>query len=323
MGLIYASASTSSWKKHIAALNCYKDFLEKTKEISVWPISSELMSKFIVFAAKKRNLKHDTIKSYISSLRLYQKLRGLDCDKIDNFIPSVLLKGVKNLQFYQDLAKPARKAMTMPELKILSHRIAVSNWQNSYKQVLWTSFCIAFYGSFRFGEILSPSVNSYNIHETLLWKDVTVGKDFVILRVKIPKSKNMNGEFVELFQIKNSSYCPVKAIKRLKEISKFSSDPLSPVFRFDNGTFLCSYNLNKLLIELLTPVLGVSARLFSGHSFRAGIPSALSNCPDLASDEEVMCWGRWNSKSYKLYERLSSNKKRFIFSKLLSALEKQ
>jgi hypothetical protein len=323
MGLICASNSQSSWKKHAAAMSCFKRFLCETNSQCSWPISEKTLESFIVFAAVTQKLKYGTVKSYISSLNFYQKLRGWDATLGTGFVSKTMLKGIKNLEFYRELTKPARKAMTMPVLKLLSHQVAVSNWEKTCKQVYWTAFSVAFFGSFRFGELLSVAATSFNSSETLLWRDVVVEKDTVILHVKVPKSKNKNGEFIELFEIPGNPYCPVNALKKLKSLSKFSSDPNSPVFRFDDGSFLSSYALNRTLLSLLEPVLGVSAKLFSGHSFRAGVPSALANCPELASDSDIMYWGRWSSSSYKLYMRLNSNQKRHIYRKLVSALKEQ
>jgi hypothetical protein len=321
MGLICASNSLASWKKHAAALNCFKKFLSVKNLQCEWPISAKILEQFIVFSSQTQKLKHDTIKSYLSSLNFYQKLRGLEPEK--SFISTVMLKGIKNLEFYQDLIKPARKAMTMPVLKLLSHAIATSDWSKTCKQVYWTAFSVAFFGSFRFGELLSTTATSFNISETLMWRDVVFEEDAAILHVKIPKSKNEKGEFIELFEISDNRYCPVSALKRLKAISKFSCDPNSPVFRFDDGTMLSSYFLNKTLVSLLTPVLGETAKMFSGHSFRAGVPSALANSPEIASDSEIMLWGRWSSRSYKLYMRLNSKQKRHIYKKLLMAINNQ
>jgi hypothetical protein len=61
-----------------------------------------------------------------------------------------------------------------------------------------------------------------------------------ILHVKVSKSKCENGEFIELFEIENRRHCPVSVRKKLKALSKFSSDPNSPVFRFEDGTLLSS-----------------------------------------------------------------------------------
>jgi hypothetical protein len=323
MGLICASNSLASWKKHSAALNCYKKFLLEKNLLCEWPITASNLEKFIVFAVNTQKLKHSTIKSYISSLNFYQKLRGFDTQQSNSFISAVMLKGIKNLEFYKDLIKPARKAMTMPVLKILSHAVATSSWEKIQKQVYWTAFCVAFFGSFRFGELLATTATSFNINETLMWRDVVIEGDTAILHVKVPKSKCENGEFIEIFEIENSRYCPVSALKKLKMLSKFSSDPNSPVFRFEDGTLLSSYLLNKTLVDLLTPQLGDKARMFSGHSFRAAVPSALASSPDIASDNDIMNWGRWSSQSYKLYMRLNSNQKRHIYRKMISAIYRQ
>ena len=60
--------------------------------------------------------------------------------------------------------------------------------------------------------------------------------------------------------------------------------------------------------------------MITGHSFRAALPSALANRPDIASDEDVKKWGRWDSGCFKKYTRLDPYKRRFIFNKVVSAL---
>ena len=65
-----------------------------------------------------------------------------------------------------------------------------------------------------------------------------------------------------------------------------------------------SGSLNTSLVKLLQLVIGDSAVLISGHSFRAALPFALTNRPDLASDKDIKQWGRWSSASFQLYTRL-------------------
>jgi hypothetical protein len=66
--------------------------------------------------------------------------------------------------------------------------------------------------------------------------------------------------------------------------------------------------------------LGQHAGRIQGHSFRAAIPSALANNPDLAGEDDIKSWGRGSSDSFRLYTRLKHNQKRVIFSKITSAL---
>jgi hypothetical protein len=72
------------------------------------------------------------------------------------------------------------------------------------------------------------------------------------------------------------------------------------------------------MVSLLERHIGNSAKNFSGHSFRAAIPSALASSPSLASDSDIMLWGRWSSESYKAYVRLKHNARKEIFNKIVS-----
>lgn len=53
--------------------------------------------------------------------------------------------------------------------------------------------------------------------------------------------------------------------------------------------------------SLLHTHIGNSVHSITGNSFRAGIPSAPANSPNLASDDEVKRWGRRSGNSYQAY----------------------
>jgi hypothetical protein len=287
-----------------------------------WPLSDNVLAKFIHFASTSKNLKQSTIKSYISSFALYQNLHHMDNSACYSFQTKLLLKGAKNLEFYKENKNLPRKAMTYPLLKILCHQIASTNWSKVNKQVFWASLTVAFFGSMRFGEILSSHRDQFNPNETLLWEDIKLMHSSAIITVKIPKTKNLKGEYVDIFEIPDERFCPIKALKVLKDCAN-NFNPKLPVFMFDNGCFLTKDVLNTTLHTLLYPVLGSSAFEYSGHSFRAALPSAMAGCPDLADDEQVKLWGRWTSGSFKSYTRLKTSQKKFLFEKILMALNRQ
>jgi hypothetical protein len=231
-----------------------------------------------------------------------------------------MIKGAKNIELYTDLAKQSRRAMTFPLLKLISHQIATSSWSSKDKQVLWTLFSTAFYGSFRFGELVSARANSFNKNEDLLWTDILLDQDHVAIRIKISKNKTPSGETIDLFEQAGSNYCPVKAIRKLKDMC--SPQELSlPVFSLSNGSFLTTSRVNETLFGLLQPLIGDTAGQITGHSFRAALPSALASCPEIASQNDISQWGRWSSDSYLLYTRLKTRQKRLIFAKIISALK--
>ena len=112
---------------------------------------------------------------------------------------------------------------------------------------------------------------------------------------------------MDIFEFKSHNCCPVAALKPLKKLKANSNS--SPVFFFSDNSPLTPLLLSNFIQSFLSPHIGQDAKLLSGFSFRSAIPSVLSNCPDLANDEEIKLWGRWNSTSYKLYTRLHLEKK--------------
>ena len=59
---------------------------------------------------------------------------------------------------------------------------------------------------------------------------------------------------------------------------------------------------------------------YSSHSFRAAISSALAKFPFLVSEDEIKCWGRWDSAAFKKYTRLKSDQRLALHGKVTSAL---
>jgi hypothetical protein len=218
------------------------------------------------------------------------------------------------------MVKPSRKVMTLPLLKLLGHQISISKFSRLDKQVIWSASLLAFFGSFRFSELLPPSANSFNSFETLLWNDVVFKDDSIIIRIKIPKSRCSQGEVIDLFEIENSNVCPVSALRNLKKQAN-NPNPNMPIFTMSDGSFLSLPVLNTYLYDFFYPLIGDEANLISGHSFRAALPSALANSPDIANDSDIRSWGRWNSSAFKRYTRLKPRQKRVIFSKILASLK--
>ena len=318
--LICASLAKSTWEKNASALNCLKSFELESKITASWPLDKTVLRNFTTWALMQRKLKPLTVQSYLSSLASIHKLRDLDFSVFDDYIVKRALRGAENLNFYSSMIGGARKVMTLPLLKILGHRISISDWNDWDKQVFWTAATVAFFGSFRFGEILAISQSSFHEAETLLWKDISIKDDTAVIHIKMPKSRKLEGEFVDLFQLRGQGYCPVSALKRLKKMALLSKND-KPVFTLNSGKFLNSTLLNSTLYSLLQPVIGESAAMITGHSFRAALPSALANRPDLASDEDIKLWGRWSSPCYKRYTRLKPMQKRIIFEKIVTSLK--
>jgi hypothetical protein len=199
----------------------------------------------------------------------------------------------------------------------LGHEIAESNWANESKIVVWAACCIAFFGSFRLGEIL-PDKNS-NSPELLTWNRVHfTDSGSAIVNIRFPKAnKKPQGDFVDIFKISNCSYCPYSALLKLATVSTSNITSNAQVFSSPNGTPFTAKNFVISIKGLLGKHIGSNALQLSGHSFRAAIPAALASNPNLATDHEIMIWGRWSSDSYKSYTRLKHEAKLAIFKKIV------
>ncbi len=307
--------SSSSWKRTCAALNSFKRFAKDSGSIITWPFSETAINNFVSWALKIAKLSPSTVNVYLSDLATCHKLRGLDPSACSNFLAKTMIKGAKNLASYSATKKEPKAVMTLSCLKILGHEIAKSDWTTTKKSVYWAACTVAFFGSFRMGELLCPSDNSYS-SDTLIWSDVTFnGNDSVILNIRHPKSNRAGGEKVEVFRFSGHNCCPVKALRCLYS-SRTVSNQLTPVFALIASQYLCKKTFNSTLKELLSYHLPGHTLL--GHSFRAGIPSALSAVPELVTSEEILAWGRWSSQSYMAYTKHRHLSRKKIFEKFVA-----
>jgi len=174
------------------------------------------------------------------------------------------------------------------------------------------------------GELLSESSRDFDSSSTFTWNDVRFREDdSLLLHVKLPKSRSQEGEFVDIFSFKTPGCCPVKALRKQLNLQRSigRGRPSDPVFVLQDQSFLTEGKMNQVLVEVFSGVLGSEKDSLSCHSFRAGVPSALSRHPDLASSDDIQGWGRWSSSCYKVYTRLKIDQKKKIYSKILWALE--
>jgi len=182
---------------------------------------------------------------------------------------------------------------------------------------------MAFFGSFRIGELLPCNKNEFVPKETLLWGDITFrGEESILVHLNITKNRSIHGETVDLFKYNENGLCPVSALQRWKRMSKNYASRDRPVFEFESGMLLTPLLFNKTLKDLLRPHIGVRAEFFTSHSFRAALPSAMGADPIACKSVELKQWGRWHSDSYLLYTRLKYEQKKALFYKVIGVLNK-
>ena len=222
--LLGAAYADSTWSKIISALNSFELFEIYHMTTYQWPLSQEVIAKFIQWAAFVKNLSPNSIVAYVSHLKLIHKLRCLNHSSCECFLTKTLIRGAQNLMFYSQANYNVKKVMTLPLLKLLGHEISKSNWSDLSKSVLWCAVTTAFFGSFRFGELLAKNESSFNPYETMLWSDIKfIDLTSVRIHNKIPKNRTAGGEYISLFLFPDHNCCPIQAIARLRIISGVSA----------------------------------------------------------------------------------------------------
>jgi hypothetical protein len=275
-----ASKSAGAWNRQLSAVNSYSKFSLVQGFTVAWPIPIETLRAYVGWSLKTKNLAPSTVKQYLSDLKNFHLIRGLPTKHFDDFFLASMLRGAENLSLYANLTKQARLVMSFPLLKILGQKIATSNWSDVSKRVFWGACCMAFFGSFRMGELLSHDEHQYSA-ETLTWNCVTfTSKNSAVIQVRFPKNtKRGQAQFVDIFEIKDSSVCPFSCLKSLHDSNPSAVAKNLPVFSFSSTKFLSTRVFTKTLRSLL--VLHIGQRPMSCQdipselAFRRPLPTIL------------------------------------------------
>ena len=172
---------------------------------------------------------------------------------------------------------------------------------------------LAWWGSFRIGELLPKHKNEFNTDNVFLASDLTFSESSVscwIRRPKVPKSPF--GDTVEVWEVPNRpDLDPILALKCYLNYRKiqFGDAKALPLFLHEDGSILSKTEFNKDLSELLAiyPELKTNHDKWSGHSFRSGISTLISTLG--YADEDIKSWGRWASDAFMVYVKNQAHRR--------------
>ena len=320
--MVNASLAQSTWGKYQSAFNAFTSFECSEKCSFSWPLNVIVFRRFVVWCIAVRKLQPSTAEAYCSALKFSHHLRGLPVvDWSKDAMIGLLLRGGPRSSVAAPAKPNNRRIVTLQLLLTIGHRISQTSWDPASKQVVWTVCCVAFFVSARMGELLASQERHFDPTSDLLWSDVHFKPEgSILLRLKCPKSGDKNGEFLDIFKFSGYHCCPVAAMRALWEKRGQFVHKDTPVFSFPNGKYLTPAGLDISLNHLLSDMCSPGENSISCHSFRAGIPTALSFFPDLVSSDDVKGWGRWSSDCYEKYSRLKHHQKQSIFEKIATAI---
>ena len=321
--LMLHSSTKQTWAKHCSAWKLFIEFCNAYGVLFELPVNKEYIRAFVAWATTKKNLKSSTVKAYISSINIAHALGNVDCPNLNSdWCTKLALKGAKNFSDLTTVHRATRLPMNIDLLTLLGHRIKNLEWGAYAKQVFWTACLTSFFSSCRMGEILAPLENSFEPGITLTWENVVFsGKGEVLIFIPFCKTTGFNGNLIDLYTVENCKFCPIASLNRLKRmaIAEDVWKPKNPIFAFKNGKFLTKQKVNLWLSKILSDFTDEN-HTFTGHSFRAAIPSILASHPDKCRVENIKDWGGWSSDCYTVYAKSDREKRRVLFAEIMKCV---
>ena len=277
------------------------------------PMNTEKIIIFLSWLLEERRIKPNSAESYLAGLRQLHLIKGLAIPTIRTDMIKTILKGAKHRTWLEEKLNPQSKRlpMSLSALNLLGLELNQTDMGKADKRLIWTVSLIAFFGSFRMGELLTESEEHFDPSQDLLGEDIfivkaaTSGKKTLQIRLKSSK-ENRSGREIIVDIFGNDTICPIKAMEAWTKSAKPSKKDL-PAFMMSNGRPLTKKRMNSILNSCLNKNIPASKGFFSNHSFRSGIPSMLGSLG--YSTEDIMCVGRWSSNSYECYVKTARTKR--------------
>ena len=123
----------------------------------------------VVFLREVRGLKKDSIENCLCYLRYMHLSRGVFLPCLRPEILKVVMQGMSHEDFRKKHASPDRLPVTLEVMLLLEMELEdAENWSKEYKLLVWAVATLAFFGSFRIGELLSKRANSIDPEVDLL-----------------------------------------------------------------------------------------------------------------------------------------------------------
>ena len=267
-----------------------------------YPVDEELLSQFVAFLGQQ-NLKHRTIKCYLSGIRFSQIHLGLGDPFQNKAMPRLeyILTEIKQVQARAGTPPTPRLPITPALLEGL-RGVWLKPSVPPDHIMLWAAACTGFFGFLRAGEFTVPTVQGYDPEVHLSLTDMAIGSHTTpsVVRLCINQSKtDPLSQGVDIFLgTMGLSICPVQAI--ISFLAVRSPAP-GPLFMFQSGRPLTQ---NSLVTHLQTALreVGVTPSAYTGHSFRIGVATMAAKRG--LEDSLIQTLGRWKSAAYLAYSKI-------------------
>ena len=268
-------------------------------------LSENVFLQYIAYCYNTLQIKHSTIKLYLSGIRLEYLKEGTLCPLLKTDNPSylritALLNAVKRIQGKNKRLRLPITGGVLKQMCSVLHHGYTSPYTDS---LLAAAFISCYCGFLRCGEI-TVSQNKFDPHRNLCLNDVVFFETHMELYLKSSKTDPFRqGVCISLFKNDaSSSLCPLDALSQYLELrNKYFPDKItadSPFFLTESGEPMCrSYFV--LHVKSILAQLGYDTSSYNSHSFRIGASTTAASCR--LEDHLIRTLGRWSSDCYRTY----------------------
>ena len=266
------------------------------------PYPSECgLCAFVAHLADEQ-LKHRTVKTYLSGLRYHQIKAGFP-DPFQGAMPRLayVLRGVKSDEAKRGGGSRERLPITPSILRKLREVWSPSGTERDTK-LIWAACCLCFFAFLRAGELTVPSDSTYDPAVHLSLSDVATDAPLNPSALRITVKQSKTDPFrrgVDLWVGRTGTdLCPVAAVL---DYMKVRGPRPGPLFVFTDGRVLTRQRFVDAVRSALETA-GIDQSKYCSHSFRIGAASTAA--AKGIEDCVIKTLGRWESLAYLQYIRL-------------------
>ena len=278
----------------------WKQFILFALHVNANPAQCDLdiVKQYIMLLSQSLQ-SYQTLKNYLSSLKLWFSLNFQPCDFMENITIRLCLQAIKRKLRQTPQAKlPITPAIL---LQIKSHL----DLSQPFDSCLWASFLIAFYGMLRKASVVPKSAATFNSEFQMAQNAISLFNGDIVISIKRSKS-NQFGDRLHLIPIAAMPESPLDPVAAYTNHVSLSPTTMEqPAFTYcspEGPKTLTHYNFTANLRKLLSRI-GLQPELYSGHSFRRGACSLAFS--QGISTQLIKEHGMWLSSAYETYLTLS------------------
>ena len=254
------------------------------------------------------------IKNYVSGVRTLHLVLDLEVPQFGQYDLKLALKGLQ-----RQVQHSPRQALPITPAILMSIHSCL-NMQSPTDATFWCLFVFAFFCLARKSNLVPISRHTFDPKKQLTRADIQVHEHCLVVTFSWTKTiqfaqKNLQ---IPLIPMPNSNLCPVKAYRRMVELTPGFGELPAFMLNKPSGRVPLTYKEFQRVLKHLVGQVGLDPTQYSSHSFRrggatwafkAGVPGEL-----------IKTQGDWSSDAYLRYLDMSLETRTMVAQYMVKAI---